>query len=134
MKRTKHKPLLSEESIANLKFIRLNGCEVRKNNECEAETIIHIEKPMRLGVGIWLFTNIQDKTNYRDIIDRDDEISYLHRVIDKIVNKVLEENPNLKRTHLRIAEYVHYRHYGEFVADIDFKKKFFLKRLFSKKK
>ena len=126
MKRTKYKPLLSEESITNLKFIRLY--------ECEVETNIHIEEPMQLGVGIWLFTNIQDKTDYRNKIDRDTEICYLNQVINKIVKKVLEENPSLKLAHIGKWEYVHYRHYGEFVAEINFKKIFFLKRLFSKKK
>lgn len=126
MKRKKYKPLLSEESITNLRFIRLY--------ECGVETIIHIEGPMQLGVGINLFTNIKDKTEYRNKIDRDTEICYLNQVIDKIVKGVLKENPSLKLTHIKKWEYVHYRHYGEFVAQINFKKIFFLKRLFSKKK
>lgn len=131
MKRTKYKPLLNEESITNLKFIKLNECEVQTN--------IHVEGPKQIGVYIWLFTNIRDITNYTDYlnkikIDRDTEIYYLNRVIDKIVKWVLEENPSLEVAHIRKEEYVHYRHYGEFVAQINFKKIFFLKRLFSNKK
>ena len=134
MKRSKYKPLLSKGSITKLKFIRLNGCEVRKNNECKVVTniVLLTSEPMQLLVGIWLFTNLQDKTNYRYIIDPYDEINYLNRVIDMIVNKVLEENPSLKVARLRKSQDI--RHRGEFGATIDFKKKFFLRRLFSKKK
>lgn len=126
MKRTGHKPLLSEESIAKLKFLTLDECEVRTSIN------FHDDKPRHLGVGIRLFANIQDKTNYRYIIHRYDEISYLNRVIDMIVNKVLEENPDLKLDYLSKGVWI--RQIGNYGADIYFKKIFFLKRLFSKKK
>jgi hypothetical protein len=125
MKHTEHKPFLSEESIADLKFLTLDECEVRTN------IIFHDDKPRHLGVWILLFANIHDWDSWHKIT-YDTRISYLNRVIDMIVNKVLEENPDLKLTHLSKGVWI--REIGSYGADLYFKKKFFLKRLFSKKK